>query len=116
MQNWKFSDGSVVIWNINGSIRVEGNSSFAESIRRSFGYPSDYRISVRVAFMPGGCVALDRLNIWLIDRFLRNESSRYTVAIMSSTYTPRDEDMPVKAKEIIERFRNAPPPEPGVVY
>ena len=115
MHKWEFEDGTVARWTNKGTVLVSGESKLANSIRESINFPVNLPCSVFVHHEAGGMVDLDMSSIWLVDRLMRNEADRLFLKIVSSTYTPRDEDMPPDAAEKVYRSRNWPPLEDGEV-
>jgi len=116
MHKWEFEDGTVVRWTSKGSMLVHGDSDFADHIRGRIERASSWHGTyVAVHFEAGCLVKVDMSSIWLVDRLMRNEAMNRFVKITSSTYTPRDEDMPPEAAEKVYRSRNWPPLPEGAV-
>ena len=115
-QKWEFSDGTTATWVTGDAVRCVAESELAAQLQRRMGYHPRHPCSVRIAPMPGGNVDLDLSNVWLVDAFLRNEAMRLGLQVVSSTYTPKHDDMNAETRRIMERWWNSPPPEPGVDY
>ena len=117
IHRWEFSDGTVVRWTSSGSLLVEGNSKLARGIKWRTEHPCQLG-RVLVIPPPGGLVDVDLLSIWLVDAFLREDAMFYRVDLVSSTYTPKDEDMPPDVYNLVMRARAWPnkPLPPGAVY
>jgi len=115
---WEFSDGTTARWEGAGSVVVVGDSSVADGIRTMLRLVAEAPIRIYAARAPGNSVNLDLTSIWLVDRMLKTEAARLGVALVSSTYSPRDEDMNAETARIVLRDRkidmsNDPP---GRVY
>ena len=112
---WKFSDGTNAEWSEDGSVQVGGVSPLADGIRLRLRLANTGRTTVRITPPPGGMVDLDLKNVWLVDRLLRTEAPRFRVQVVSSTYTPRDEDIPPQMLDMVQRSRNWDPLPPGAI-
>jgi len=113
---WEFSDGTNATWDGSSSVVVAGESVLAGGIRTMLRLVADGPIGISVATQPSADVDLDLSNIWLIDRMLKIQAARFGVGVLSSTYTPRDEDMTPEVARLVMRDRNRGPGVPGRVY
>jgi len=113
---WLVSDGTRVTWE-GGEVRVEGASALAAALRGDLaaaraGYPRE----VSIAPPPGGGLPFDPSNVWMIDRWVREEASRPSLRqalSVSSSYVPRDDEAPPRARKLLARYNGGPP---GVIF
>ena len=111
---WNFSDGTVATWTDAGTLEAAPETKLAENIRYRSSWPPDSPFQVEV--IPCDTVDLDLRSIVLVDLFLRAECGRLGIDLVSSTYEPKDEDMPPHVAEKVLRARQWGPEEPGVRY
>ena len=111
LHKWEYSDGTVVRWTSKGSIVVSGETNLANNLREML----ELRTTVDVFPSFSMEVPFDRSSVWLVDLWLHNivinrwawgpcpfdYSVREPGVLVSSTYTPRDEDIPHHVVEII---------------
>ena len=112
---WVFSDGTYATWASGGEIVMQGISRYADCIRGELRAVAEGGSTVRITPPPCGLVDLDLKNVWLVDRLFRTEAPRFRVEVVSSTYTPRDEDIPPEMLALVQRSRRWGPVPPGAI-
>ena len=106
MHKWEFADGTVVRWTSKGSVLVDGTSALANDIRGDLNRIEYEPCQILVIPPPGGCVDLDLSSVWIVNEWLKWRGEEFrSIKIVSSTYMPKDEDMPPEAAELVQRAR-----------
>ena len=110
--SWTASDGTAVS-QCDGTVEVDGVSSFAEHLRRHVACARrGLGPSVEIQPPPGGGVLLDLQSTWLVDRWVQYQARLRGLEI-ATEYTAPLEDAPAHVRELL----TTPwPSDEGVIY
>ena len=123
VHKWVYSDGTVVRWTSKGSVLISGDTYLAKNLRWLFTKNPQYGVEILPS--PSGDVPLDTASVWMVNRWL-DDIVRYAWAwgprpfdyvdrqgsLVSSTYKPKDEDIPPRIAEMIRLYTEHAASEP----